>query len=97
MHDTWEELSKEEEFIVAQELSWIKNISLIVCSVVKVPRLWSGMNTGFMRSVFRKAHVLLEPLGSTALTEDALLTRLHSELAPLTMHVAELDLVSVGD
>lgn len=79
------ELSRGEESIVAQELSWVKSILLAVCSVIKVPHLWSGMDTGLRRPDFWKTHTLLEVLGSTAFMEDALLTALHPEEAPLAV------------
>lgn len=97
IYDTWEELSKGKEFLVAQVLSWVKNILLTVCSVMKVLCLSSGTNTGLMRPDFWKARALLELLGPTALMEDALLTALHPEVAPLAACLAGVGLVSTGD
>lgn len=97
IYDTWEELSKGKEFLVAQVLSWVKNILLTVCSVMKVLCLSSGTNTGLMRPDFWKARALLELLGPTALMEDALLTALHPEVAPLAARLAGAGLVSTGD
>lgn len=64
---------------------------------MKAPRHRSGTNTGLMRPDFWKPRTLLELLGSTALMEDALLTALHPEVAPLALHVAGMGLVSSGD